>query len=72
MQKVCTKEITIKAKDWPAFLYDPNIQYDPHNKDVGLLRGPVFMRVSRYILSRVLGLDIFRSYAISSLALLAQ
>jgi hypothetical protein len=45
MQKVRTGEITIKARDLPTFLYDPNIQYDPLNKDIGLLRGPVFLRV---------------------------
>jgi len=45
MQKVHTNEIKIKARDWPTFLYDLNVQYDPRNKDVGLLCGPVFLRV---------------------------
>jgi len=42
------KDGTVKifTGDWPTFLYDEDIEYDPEEKDKGLLRGYLLLRVS--------------------------
>lgn len=46
MLQVRSGEIRITAKEWPTFLYPTDLEYDPHNKDYGLLRGELVVRVS--------------------------
>lgn len=36
----------ITAVNYPAFLYDANIDYDPENIAEGLLKGPLLLMVS--------------------------
>ncbi|KAM6491676.1 hypothetical protein JOM56_012920 [Amanita muscaria] len=51
MEKVLTGETKIRDKDFPSFLYDETIPYDPHNKDEGLLQGHVLIRAYRHIIT---------------------
>jgi hypothetical protein len=47
MDKVKDGTCRIKTSGWPRFLYDvAGNYYDPKNKDRGLFRGPVLVRVS--------------------------
>ena len=46
MEKVNDGAIKIRASKWPTFLYDHEVPYDPDNKDNGLCRGFVLVRVS--------------------------
>jgi len=38
--------LRVTAADWPSFLYDDTEIYDPMQKDKGLLRGYLLVRVS--------------------------
>lgn len=49
MAKVNDNEIQILATDFPSFLYDENIPYDPEYEMSGLFRGYYALRV-RFIL----------------------
>ncbi|KIL55570.1 hypothetical protein M378DRAFT_28536, partial [Amanita muscaria Koide BX008] len=51
MDAVLNGEMKIKDKDFPSFLYDEDIPYDPHNKDAGLLKGHVLIRAYRHIIT---------------------
>lgn len=47
MEKVNDGTYRVKTSGWPRFLYDLEASpYDPKNKDHGLFRGPVLVRVS--------------------------
>ena len=37
--------IRVRASKWPAFMYDFSKGYDPNNKDFGLCRGELLVRV---------------------------
>jgi hypothetical protein len=37
--------IKIKSAEFPAFIYSSAIQYDPQNRNRGLLRGEALLRV---------------------------
>jgi hypothetical protein len=45
MLQVRSGEILITSKDLPTFLYPKHVKYDPNNKDFGLLRGELLIRV---------------------------
>jgi hypothetical protein len=38
--------VKVRSGDWPAFLYDENMAYNPKAKDEGLLQGYLLVRVS--------------------------
>jgi len=40
--------VKIGTGEWPAYLYDENQVYDPEEKDKGLLRGYLLVRVRSY------------------------
>jgi len=41
--------IKIGTGDWPAYLYDENLEYNPEEKDNGLFRGYLLVRVRSYL-----------------------
>lgn len=47
MSKVNDHEIEILATDFPTFMYDESIPYDPENEQSGLFRGYYALRVRR-------------------------
>jgi hypothetical protein len=46
MQGVRGSTIKIKATEFPFFLYPADAAYNPHKPLIGLLRGPLLVRVS--------------------------
>ncbi|KAM6493033.1 hypothetical protein JOM56_011167 [Amanita muscaria] len=48
MDAVLNGEMKIKDKDFPSFLYDEAIPYDPHNKDAGLLKALTSLHEQAY------------------------
>ena len=38
--------LKVTASEWPAFLYDDKVEYDPEEKDKGLLQNELLFRVS--------------------------
>ncbi|KAK2459412.1 hypothetical protein APHAL10511_008567 [Amanita phalloides] len=51
MENVRNRVIKIKERDFPAYLYDEAIPYDPDNKDAGLLQGHALIRTYRHIIT---------------------
>jgi hypothetical protein len=46
MQSVRSSTIKIKATEFPSFLYPVDADYNPNKPLIGLLRGPLLVRVS--------------------------
>ncbi|TFK31267.1 hypothetical protein BDQ12DRAFT_729703 [Crucibulum laeve] len=42
MEQVKDGQIKIKAKDWPAFVYSADVEFDPEDVSNGLMRGYAF------------------------------
>ncbi|KAK2461361.1 hypothetical protein APHAL10511_006623 [Amanita phalloides] len=51
MENVRNGVIKFKERDFPAFLYDQSIPYDPDNKDAGLLKGHALIQTYRHIIT---------------------
>jgi len=50
-----TGRIKAKHGEWPAFLYDHKEDYDQREKEKGLLRGYLLVRVSDFVTSTFIG-----------------
>ena len=49
MDRVEDGTVQITDEDFPSFLYDTETAYDEENKDIGLFRGFLLVRVYRHI-----------------------
>ncbi|KAM6499608.1 hypothetical protein JOM56_005116 [Amanita muscaria] len=47
--RVITNAIKVTSRHFPTFLYDEAVDYDPENKDIGLLQGHLLLAVYRHI-----------------------
>jgi hypothetical protein len=45
MEQVQDGKIPIKAHNYPTFMYDEEMEYDPDEMDKGLFRGHFLLRV---------------------------
>ena len=52
MEKVNNGTIRIRASEWPSFLYDNSVEYDPNNEEDGLFKGYLLLRVRLFTFSQ--------------------
>jgi hypothetical protein len=62
MAKVNDGTIRIRAAEWPAFLYDQKIKYNPEYEDTGLFRGYVLVRVCCSLLFNICVLTLRKAF----------